>query len=110
MLTLYKVGHQQFYLPWVFMVAALPLANRQSADRMAIILLPAVLLLSLFSFGYEYASDHYRDELRWVRAYGGGLIAFVVSISIAAYVLTASAEHSEKASAGNPLRASRKEV
>ena len=31
MLTLYKVGHQQFYLPWLFMVAALPLVNERSA-------------------------------------------------------------------------------
>src|SRR5262249_42125590 len=46
MLTLYKVGHQWFYLPWLFMVASLPLVGKQSADRMAIILLPAVLLLS----------------------------------------------------------------
>src|SRR4029450_4269765 len=59
MLTLYKVGHQQFYVPWLFMVASLPLVNKQSADRMAIILLPAVLLLSLYHFGYAFGSDHY---------------------------------------------------
>ena len=87
MLTLYKVGNQQFYLPWLFMVAALPLVNERSADRMAIIFLPAALLLSLFHFGYDFASDHYRHELGWVRSYGGGLIAFVVSsASIAACV------------------------
>ena len=87
MLTLYKVGNQQFYLPWLFMVAALPLVNERSADRMAIIFLPAALLLSLFHFGYDFASDHYRHELGWVRSYGGGLIAFVVSsVSIAACV------------------------
>ena len=34
MLTLYKVGNQQFYLPWLLMVSALPLVNKQSADRM----------------------------------------------------------------------------
>ena len=43
MLTLYKVGHQQFYIPWLFMVGSLPLVNKRSADRIAIILLPAVL-------------------------------------------------------------------
>ena len=80
MLTLYKVGHEQFYLPWLFMIAALPLLNEPSADRMAIILMPAVLLLSLFHFGYDFASDHYRSQLSWVRGYGG-LIAFPVSVA-----------------------------
>ena len=84
MLTLYKVGNQQFYLPWLFMVAALPLVNKRSADRMAIIFLPAVLLLSLYHFGYDFASDgydkhRYGSQLSWVRGYGG-LIAFLVSV------------------------------
>jgi hypothetical protein len=84
MLTLYKVGHQQFYIPWLFMIASLPLVNKQSADRMAIILLPAVLLLSLFHSGYDlgFVSDN-----SWVRLYGG-FIAFAVSTaSIAACVV-----------------------
>lgn len=86
MLTLYKIGHQQFYLPWLFMVASLPLVNKQSADRMAIILLPAVLLLSLYHFGY-FAGDRYHNMLGWVRSYGG-FIAFLVSAaSIAACVI-----------------------
>jgi hypothetical protein len=79
MLTLYKVGNQQFYLPWLLMVAALPLVNKQSADQMGIILLPAVVLLSLYQFGYEFASSHYKNG-SWVRTYGG-LIAFAVSVS-----------------------------
>jgi hypothetical protein len=95
MLTLYKVGHAQFYVPWLFMVASLPLINEQSADRMAIILLPASLLLSLYQFGYAFGSD---DEIsvlgpaawpcrRWV-GLCGGFIAFPVSAaSIAACVV-----------------------
>ena len=86
MLTLYKVGNQQFYLPWLLMVAALPLVNKQSADRMGIIFLAAVVLLSLYQFGYEFASSGY-DNSSWVRTYGG-LIAFAVSVSsIAACVI-----------------------
>lgn len=86
MLTLYKVGHQQFYIPWLFMVGSLPLVNKRSADRIAIILLPAVLMLSLYHFGYEFASDQYHHVLGWVRLYGG-FIAFPVSAaSIAACV------------------------
>jgi Glycosyltransferase family 87 len=95
-LVLYKVGHEQFYVPWLFMVASLPLVNTRSADRMAIIFLPAVLLLSLYEFYrdsgyvyYEYYSvSNYRYELEWLKTYGRGLIAFFVSIaSIAVYVV-----------------------
>jgi hypothetical protein len=83
MLTLYKVGHPQFYLPWLFMVASLPLVSKQSADRMAIILLPAVLLLSLHQIGYQFGSDSYNSELYWPQRYVG-FIAFLVStVSIA---------------------------
>ena len=87
MLIVYKVGHQQFYVPWLFMVASLPLVNKQSADRMAIIFLPSVLLLSLYHFGYDFASDYYHHVLGWVRSYGG-FIAFPVSTaSVAVYVV-----------------------
>jgi hypothetical protein len=78
MLTLYKVGHQWFYLPWLFMVASLPLVGKQSADRMAIILLPVILLLSLHQFGYQFGSDSYNSET------ASGFIAFFLStVSIA---------------------------
>jgi hypothetical protein len=84
MLTLYKVGHQQFYIPWLFMVASLPLLDKRSSDSMAVILIPAILLLSLYQFGYQFGSDSYQKELGWVREYGG-LMAF--SVSIASVVL-----------------------
>jgi hypothetical protein len=92
MLTAYKVGSGNYYLPWLFLVAALPLVNRWSADRMAIILLPAVLLVSLADFGYRFASDGYHDVLGWVRSYGG-FIAFPVSaasITLCAFTLLRS--------------------
>jgi hypothetical protein len=85
MLTLYKTGHQQFYIAWLFMVACLPLAKKTSADHMAIILWPLVLLLSLYQFGYQFG-DNYRHVLGWVRSYGG-FVAFAVSVaSVAACV------------------------
>jgi hypothetical protein len=95
-LLLYKVGHEQFYVPWLFMVACLPLVNTRWADRMAIILLPSVLLLSLYEFYrdsnyyvYEYYSTSpYHHELEWLKTYGRGLIAFVVgTTSITAYIV-----------------------
>jgi hypothetical protein len=75
MLTLYKVGHPQFYLPWLFLVASLPLVSKQSADRMAIILLPVVMLLSLHQIIYQFGSDSDNLELQPYL----GFIAFVVS-------------------------------
>lgn len=83
-LTLYKVGHQQFYLPFLFMLACLPLFKKRSSDFMARILLPIALLLSLYQFGYQFASDGYHAQLGWVRAYGG-LISF--SFNVAAMVV-----------------------
>src|SRR4029079_10276140 len=82
-LLLYKVGHEQFYVPWLFMVACLPLVNTRSADPMAFIFLPAVLLLSLYDFYrdsnyyvYEYYTNSvYRYELEWLKTYGRGVIA-----------------------------------
>jgi hypothetical protein len=82
MLTLYKVGHQWFYLPWLFMVASLPLVGKQSADRMAIILLPVVLLLSLQQLGYQF-TDSYTSELSWPQRYGGFIAFLVNAVSIA---------------------------
>ncbi len=87
MLIVYKCGNQQYYLPWLFMVASLPLVGQRSADRMAIILLPAVVLLSLYQFGYEFASDQYHSQLGWVRDYGG-LIAFPVGVLAIAACMT----------------------
>jgi hypothetical protein len=86
MLTLYKVGNQQFYIPWLFMVASLPLVNKHSADHMAIILLPAVLLLSLYHFGYAFG-DQYNNVLGWVRSYGGFMAFPVGAASITACVI-----------------------
>ncbi len=80
MLILYKCGNQQYYLPWLFMLSALPLVNTQSADRMAIIFMPAILLLSVYQFGYEIASHEYRDGFTWVRTYGA-LVGFALSFA-----------------------------
>ncbi|WP_068019997.1 glycosyltransferase 87 family protein [Rhodoplanes sp. Z2-YC6860] len=78
MLTLYKVGHQQFYIPWLFMVASLPLMSSRPSDVIAMILMPAVLLLSLYQFGYQFGSDGYQKQLFWIRQFAG-FIAFLVS-------------------------------
>jgi hypothetical protein len=99
MLTAYKVGHGNFYVPWLFLVAALPLVNKSSADRMAIVLLPAVLLLSLYHFGFRFGSDGYNVVFGWVRSYGG-FIAFAVAA--ASITLCATTLWRSSATPGTP--------
>lgn len=71
MLTVYKVGNQQFYIPFLFLVACLPLLKTSSADWMAKVLMIVAVFLSIYHFGYQFGSDRYRMELGWVRYYGG---------------------------------------
>lgn len=89
MFTAYKVGHQQFCVTWLVLVAALPLANTQSSARLAWICLPFVLFLSAYQWGYAYGSDNYRDTLGIVRSAGGfvafGLAAITIAASFAIY-------------------------
>jgi len=83
----YKVGHQQFYIPWLFLVAALPLAGTSSARRLAWLCLPFALFLSIFQWGYAYGSDGYHEVLGVVRR-DVGFFAFPFGIAtIAAYFL-----------------------
>jgi Glycosyltransferase family 87 len=87
-LTTYKVGNQQFYVPWLFLVAALPLADTASARRLAFLCLPFVLFLSVFQWGYAYASDNYNQVLGVVRQ-EVGFVAFTLSATtLAAYFWT----------------------
>jgi hypothetical protein len=70
-LLTFKVGHPQFYLPWLCLVAALPLAQRASADRLLWTLLPYVLFLDLFQYGYTWGANGYYHQLTEVRRFGG---------------------------------------
>lgn len=78
-LVTYKVGHQQFYLPWLFLVAAVPLAGTGSARRLAWVCIPMVLFLSIFQWGYAYGSDGYRQILGGVRQ-NVGFFAFALAV------------------------------
>jgi hypothetical protein len=84
-LVVYKVGHPQFWLPWLILVAALPLAATPSARRLAWLCVPLVLFLSAFQAGYTWGSDHYRLILGFVRQ-DVGFVAFALGLAtIAAY-------------------------
>ena len=59
MLATYKVGHQQFFVTWVALVACLPLLNRPDADRLAHLSLPYATFLSLFQLGFVLLQPQY---------------------------------------------------
>ena len=80
-LLTYKVGHQQFFIPWLFMVASLPLVNNESARRLALCCLPFVFFLSIFQWGYAYGSDGYNNVLGGVRR-NVGFVSFSLGLLI----------------------------
>lgn len=80
-LLTYKVGHQQFFIPWLFMVASLPLVNTESARRLAWCCLPFVFFLSIFQWGYAYGSDAYVNVLGEVRR-SVGFVSFPLGLLI----------------------------
>jgi Glycosyltransferase family 87 len=78
-LTAYKVGHQQFYLSWAVLVAALPLVNTRSADRAGAVSIPFLLFLAAFQV--LYMPDNLgRDGPLAVVRYNVGLVACPLSI------------------------------
>ncbi|MBN9016945.1 MAG: DUF2029 domain-containing protein [Rhizobiales bacterium] len=88
-LLVYKVGHQQFFLPWLFLVAALPLAGTASADRLAGLCWPFALFLSLYQWGYAFGTDQYHATGGAVRLYAG-FVAFPLGVAtIAGYFYVA---------------------
>ncbi|PPE81412.1 hypothetical protein C3941_01465 [Kaistia algarum] len=90
-LLVYKVGHPQFFLPWLFLVVALPLVGTISADRLARLCWPFVLFLGLFQWGYAFGTDQYHAIGGEVRLYAG-FVAFPLGVAtIASYFLFARA-------------------
>jgi len=78
-LTTYKTNHPQFYTPWIFLVAALPLVGTESAKNLFRYCLPFIMFLSIFSLIYYF--------------YMGTLIFQVVrqSVGFLAFALSATA-------------------
>lgn len=71
-LLTYKVGHQQFWVTWVALVACLPLVNSATADRLARLSLPYATFLSLFQLGFVLIEpQYYRGPNEWVKDYVG---------------------------------------
>lgn len=87
MLLTFKVGHPQFYLPWLCLVAALPLTGETSAERLQWTSLPYVLFLDIFQYGYTWGTDSYYSQLQFVRRFVGfaafGLGAATIAVHLA---------------------------
>ncbi len=76
-LAFYKVGHQQFYVSWLVLVAALPLVG---GPRLAFVCIPFALFLSLFQWGYQFVSNERYLDMPAIRGYVGA-IAFGLSVA-----------------------------
>ena len=76
-LLVYKVGHQQFYLTWIVLLIGLLIVNTRRSAWMAYSAIPAVVLLSVFQFGYEILTDEYREVGGIVRD-NVGFAAFLI--------------------------------
>ena len=60
-LLTYKVGHQQFWVSWLALVACLPLLNRPDADRLARLSLPYAHSCRFFSSASScFEPEYYR--------------------------------------------------
>ena len=93
-LLIYKMGNQEYYVPWLFLVSSLPLSSQRSGQRLSLICLPFVVFLSAFQWGYSY--DHYTEKLAVIRSIAG-FLAFPLGVAtVATYLwsLRRSAGHS----------------
>ena len=71
-LLTYKVGHQQFWVTWLALVACLPLVGSIDADRLGRISLPYATFLSLFQLGFVFIEPvYFRGPNEWVKDYVG---------------------------------------
>jgi hypothetical protein len=72
LLLTYKVGHQQFWVTWLALVACLPLLGTPEADRLARVSLPFATFLSVFQLGFALIHPtYYRGGLHFIPNYIG---------------------------------------
>ncbi len=87
-LLTYKVGHQQFYIPWLILLVGLLIADTHRSMLLAYCCVPYAIFLSMFQFGYEILTDGYNQVGGIVRndvgyfAFILGLLTFVTFILV----------------------------
>lgn len=88
-LVTYKVGHQQFYLPWLFLLVGLLLTDSRRARLLVTCCIPFVTFLSVFTFGYEFLTDGYTLVGGSIRAHVGFLTLGMGVATIVGYLAVA---------------------
>jgi len=86
-LAIYKVGHQQFYLPWLLLLVGLLILGTPRSKWLAYCCVPLVLFLSLFAFGYEVLTDGYQQVGGAIRD-NVGFFAFTLQVATILIFLT----------------------
>jgi hypothetical protein len=81
-LIVYKVGHQQFFMPWCCAVAALPLLRTAEGDAVARTATPFLIWLSAISLLHVLFEDYmYRHGSWWpVIALPAGILSLVLML------------------------------
>ena len=79
--TFYKVGHSNFYLTWLMMVTCLPLIENKIMDakNLKSCCIAFFLFLSIYSWGFVFATDGYTGKSSVVRDIVG-YISFYLSL------------------------------
>ena len=71
-LLTYKVGHQQFWVTWLALVACLPLVGSAEADRLGRLSLPYATFLSVFQLAFVLIQPvYFQPPNDWVKDYVG---------------------------------------
>jgi hypothetical protein len=85
MLIMYKVGHSQFFLPWLFLVSALPLLNSKRAATLSLIFAPTLLYLSYYQFSMDLGTNLLGNRPYWIEFYAGFVSApfFIIPLVVA---------------------------
>jgi len=98
-LMIYKVGHQQFYLPWLMLLVGLLILGTPRSKWLAYCCIPLVLFLSLFAFGYEVLTDGYRLIGGAIRA-NVGFFAFSLEVATILVFLATAKRYGQHSSPG----------
>ncbi|MEI6572476.1 MAG: glycosyltransferase family 87 protein [Alphaproteobacteria bacterium] len=99
-LMIYKVGHQQFFMPWLFLVAALPLVGQNSSDRLSFLMIPMAIYLSVFHFAFDLGTNLMGNRAEWIET-RAGIISFpILLVSLLVGMISLHVSHNQ-----NKLRA-----
>jgi hypothetical protein len=81
-LLTYKAGNPQFWVPWLGLVAALPLLHLPAADRLARLSWPFASFLALYQIGYAVLrADLAPDSFTWINLIIG-IPAFLLGVAL----------------------------